>query len=72
MERDRESILSLSRFAMGHGSALATSAPQPEPPVSIHLEPGDIVVELESDVEVAPRKWTEYPTEPSVGGREKL
>jgi len=36
-----------------HGGALAISAPHPEPPVNIRLESGDIVVELEGDIEVA-------------------
>ncbi len=55
METIRESILSVSRVVMGYGRAQATSAPQPEPPVDIRLESGD-VVELEGDAKVAPEE----------------
>ena len=37
---------------MGHGSAIAASAPQLEPPEP--LESGDDVVEFEGDAKVAP------------------
>jgi hypothetical protein len=54
MERDRESILSISRTAIEHGRAQAICAPQSVTPFGIRLESGDIIDELEGDADVAP------------------
>ncbi len=54
MERDRESILSVSRAAMDHGRAQASCVSQPAPPLDVCLESGDIIQKWEDDADVAP------------------
>jgi hypothetical protein len=54
METGRNYILSVSRVAIVRGSAQALSTPQPEPPVDIRFESGDMVEELGGDIKVAP------------------
>ncbi len=55
MKRDLESFISISRAAMGHGNAQATSAPKLEPPVDIRLESVDIVLKSEGNAVVTPK-----------------
>ncbi len=52
MERDRISILSVTRDVMGHRKARVICAPEPDPLIDIRLEPGDIVEMLEGDDDV--------------------
>jgi hypothetical protein len=52
MERDRVSILSVTRAITGHGTARAICSPEPDPLIDIRLESGDIVEMLEGDDDV--------------------
>ncbi len=54
MERGMESIMSVSRAAMGHGKRQALSALQPGPPFHILIDFGDMVEEREGDNDVVP------------------
>ncbi len=52
MERDRASVLSVTRAILGYGNANVTCAPEPDPLIDIRLESGDIVEIIEGDVDV--------------------
>ena len=54
MERDRASVLSVTRAILGYGNANAISTPEPDPLIDIRLESGDIVEIIEGDVDVVP------------------
>jgi hypothetical protein len=54
MERDRVSILSVTKAIMGHGKKQAICAMEPDPSIDIRLESGDIVELTEGDDDIVP------------------
>ncbi len=52
MERDRASVLSVTRAILGYGNANVICAPEPDPLIDIRLESGDIVEVIEGDDDV--------------------
>jgi hypothetical protein len=52
MERDRASVLSVTRAILGYGNANDICAPEPDPSIDIRLESGDIVEIIEGDDDV--------------------
>ncbi len=52
MERDRASVLSVTRAILGYGNANVICAPKPDSSTHIRLESGDIVEKIEGDDDV--------------------
>ncbi len=52
MERDRASVLTVTRAILGYGNANIICAPEPNPSTDIRLESGDIVEIIEGDDDV--------------------
>ncbi len=52
MERDRASVLSVTRAILGYGNSNVICAPEPDPSTDIRLESGDIVEIIEGDDDV--------------------
>ena len=53
MEKDRTSVLSVTRAILGYGNAnVMLCAPEPDPRIDIRLESGDIVEITEGDDDV--------------------
>ncbi len=52
MERDRASVLSVTRAILGYGNSNVICPPEQDPSTDIQLQSGDIVEIIESDDDV--------------------